>query len=259
MGRPAPRSPTRPRFACATPSPPNQAPSASPCRPGLPISSRSVIHSVDALPHRDRRVDVAPGIVGNPELVFLDEPTTSCAPTIRPSEGMRTAALPGTAVEPDRPQVIHGPPDARTGRHGSTAKIVAQGGAAVVVLTTYETDTDILRAVEAGASGYLPKDASTLELAEAVRAVSRGETVLSPSVAGKLVRSVRTPAKQALSTREREVLKLVGQGMTNAEVGRALHISEATVKVHLARSLDKFGVSDRTAAVTTAISMGLLG
>lgn len=129
----------------------------------------------------------------------------------------------------------------------------------MVVLTTYETDTDILRAVEAGASGYLPKDASTLELAEAVRAVSRGETVLSPSVAGKLVRSVRTPAKQALSTREREVLKLVGQGMTNAEVGRALHISEATVKVHLARSLDKFGVSDRTAAVTTAISMGLLG
>ncbi|MBC6447236.1 response regulator [Actinokineospora xionganensis] len=142
---------------------------------------------------------------------------------------------------------------------GATAKIVAEGGSAVVVLTTYETDTDILRAVEAGASGYLLKDASTLELADAVRAASRGETVLAPSVASKLVRSVRTPAKQALSAREREVLKLVGQGMTNADVGRALHISEATVKTHLARSFDKLGVSDRTAAVTKAISMGLLG
>ncbi|SDI51576.1 DNA-binding response regulator, NarL/FixJ family, contains REC and HTH domains [Actinokineospora alba] len=142
---------------------------------------------------------------------------------------------------------------------GATAKIVAEGGSAVVVLTTYETDTDILRAVEAGASGYLLKDASTAELADAVRAASRGETVLAPSVAGKLVRSVRTPAKQALSAREREVLTLVGQGMTNADVGRALHISEATVKTHLVRSFDKLGVSDRTAAVTKAISMGLLG
>lgn len=127
------------------------------------------------------------------------------------------------------------------------------------MLTTYETDADILRAVEAGASGYLLKDASTKELADAVRAAGRGETMLAPSVAGKLVRSVRTPANQALSGREREVLHLVGQGMTNAEVGRALHISEATVKTHSVRSFDKLGVSDRTAAVTKAISMGLSG
>ncbi|HVK25265.1 MAG TPA: response regulator transcription factor [Actinokineospora sp.] len=142
---------------------------------------------------------------------------------------------------------------------GATERIVAESISAVVVLTTYETDSDILRAVEAGASGYMLKDASRSELAGAVRAASRGETVLAPSVAGKLMRSVRTPAKQALSARETDVLRLVAQGATNAEIGRALHITEATVKTHLVRSFDKLGVSDRTAAVTTAMSQGLLG
>ncbi|CRK61331.1 Two component transcriptional regulator, LuxR family [Alloactinosynnema sp. L-07] len=142
---------------------------------------------------------------------------------------------------------------------GATERIVAESISAVVVLTTYETDSDILRAVEAGASGYMLKDASRSELAGAVRAASRGETVLAPSVAGKLMRSVRTPAKLGLSARETDVLRLVAQGRTNAEIGRALHISEATVKTHLVRSFDKLGVSDRTAAVTTAMAKGLLG
>ncbi|MFK0247475.1 response regulator [Amycolatopsis azurea] len=143
---------------------------------------------------------------------------------------------------------------------GATRKILAdRPGQRVVVLTTYETDADILRAVEAGASGYLLKDASRTELAGAIRAASRGETVLAPSVAGKLVNRVRNPTASPLSAREIEVLKLVAKGSTNADIGRALHISEATVKTHLLRTFGKLDVSDRTAAVTTAMRLGLLG
>lgn len=128
----------------------------------------------------------------------------------------------------------------------------------VLVVTTYESDADILRAVEAGAAGYLLKDASRTELAEAVRDAARGKTVLAPSVADRLVRWVRQPASPALSAREVDVLALVAKGKTNADIGRALHISEATVKTHLLRAFNKLGVSDRTAAVTTAMSLGLL-
>jgi DNA-binding NarL/FixJ family response regulator len=142
---------------------------------------------------------------------------------------------------------------------GATERILREDPrAVVVVLTTYETDADILRAVEAGASGYLLKDASRLELADAIRAAARGETVLAPSVAGRLVKQVRRPAAVSLSAREVEVLGLVAKGQTNAEIGRALHISEATVKTHLLRTFGKLDVSDRTAAVTTAMTLGLL-
>ena len=141
----------------------------------------------------------------------------------------------------------------------ATERILAESAKTrIVVLTTYETDADILRAVEAGAAGYLLKDASRAELAGAIRAAARGETVLSPSVAGRLVNRVRTPRAPALSGREVEVLGLVAKGLTNAEIGLALHISEATVKTHLLRAFGKLGVSDRTAAVTTAMAAGLL-
>ena len=128
----------------------------------------------------------------------------------------------------------------------------------IVVVTTYESDTDILRAVEAGAAGYLLKDASRAELAEAVRDAARGKTVLAPTVADRLVHFVRQPTSVTLSTREVEVLGQVAKGKTNAEIGHLLHISEATVKTHLLRAFNKLGVSDRTAAVTTAMSLGLL-
>jgi len=142
---------------------------------------------------------------------------------------------------------------------GATERILADDPRArVVVLTTYETDADILRAVEAGASGYLLKDASRADLANAIRAAARGETVLAPSVAGRLVNKVRRPGTQTLSGREVEVLALVAKGLTNADIGRALHISEATVKTHLLRTFGKLDVSDRTAAVTTAMALGLL-
>ncbi len=131
-------------------------------------------------------------------------------------------------------------------------------GVRVMVLTTYESDRDILRAIEAGAAGYLLKDASPAELADAVRAAARGETVLAPSVASTLVRQVRAPAPPALSARETEVLRLVAAGLTNADIGRRLFISEATVKTHLLRAFNKLDVTDRTAAVTTAMRHGLI-
>ena len=140
----------------------------------------------------------------------------------------------------------------------ATGRIAAAGDARVLVVTTYDTDSDILRAVEAGATGYLLKDTPRRELAEAVRAAARGETVLAPPVARKLMSRVRLPAVDAPTRRELEVLAEVARGRSNGEIGRALHISEATVKTHLVRVFEKLGVSDRTAAVTTALSQGLL-
>jgi DNA-binding NarL/FixJ family response regulator len=143
---------------------------------------------------------------------------------------------------------------------GATARILAdRPESRIVVLTTYDTDEDILRAVEAGACGYLLKDATRADLAAAVRAAARGETVLAPSVADRLARGARRrAAAPILSARELEVLSLVARGHTNADIGRALHISEATVKTHLLRAFTKLDVADRTAAVTTAMSLGLL-
>ncbi|GIH48177.1 response regulator [Microbispora rosea] len=128
----------------------------------------------------------------------------------------------------------------------------------VIVLTTYEADQDIVRAVEAGAAGYLLKDTSRADLLAAIVSATRGETVLSPSVATRLVTRMRAPVTETLSRRETEVLALVARGLTNAEIGKALFISETTVKTHLLRVFTKLGVSDRTAAVTTALARGLL-
>jgi DNA-binding NarL/FixJ family response regulator len=129
----------------------------------------------------------------------------------------------------------------------------------VIVLTTYETDADILRAVEAGAAGYLLKDLTRAELTGAVRAAARGETVLAPSVAARLVDQLRSrPERPHLSERETAVLRLVAEGCTNAEIGRRLYIGESTVKTHLLRVFGKLGVADRTAAVTSAMRHGLL-
>ncbi|MFF1920735.1 response regulator [Streptomyces sp. NPDC058221] len=138
--------------------------------------------------------------------------------------------------------------------------LAAQPGTRVVVLTTYETDRDILRAVEAGAAGYLLKDASSADLADSIRAAARGETVLAPTVAAALVSRLRggEADRPQLSQRELEVLRLVAEGCTNSEIGHRLFIGESTVKTHLLRTFGKLGVSDRTAAVTRAMQLLLL-
>ncbi|WP_129336934.1 response regulator [Cellulomonas endophytica] len=147
----------------------------------------------------------------------------------------------------------------RTDGATATARIVAAvPGAHVVVLTTYETDTDILRAVEAGATGYLLKDTPREQLVAGIRAAARGESALSPSVAARLVQQMRTGDADRLTPREVEVLAGVARGLSNAAVGRALFITEATVKTHLLRAFAKLGVDDRTRAVTVAIERGIL-
>jgi len=118
------------------------------------------------------------------------------------------------------------------------------------------SDADILPAVEAGATGYLLKDTPREELFRAIRATARGESVLTPSVAARIITHMRAPANESLSDREVEVLRHVSRGATNSAIARALHISEATVKSHLIHIFDKLEVSDRTSAVTAALRRG---
>ena len=141
----------------------------------------------------------------------------------------------------------------------ATAQIqTQQPNTPVLVLTTYDTNTDILRAIEAGATGYLLKDTPRDELFAAIRSVAQGKAVLAPTVATRLLRQRQTPAGEALSARELEVLSLVSGGASNKEIARSLHLSEATVKSHLIHLFGKLGVTDRTAAVTVALKRGLL-
>jgi DNA-binding NarL/FixJ family response regulator len=128
----------------------------------------------------------------------------------------------------------------------------------VLVLTTYGTDADITRAVDAGATGYLLKDAPREQLFGAIRAAARGESVLSPSVATRVLGRMRAPAEEALSPRELEILQAVARGLSNKDIGRQLYVSEATVKTHLLRVFSKLGVDDRTAAVTVALERGII-
>ncbi len=129
----------------------------------------------------------------------------------------------------------------------------------VLVVTTYESDDAILTAIEAGAAGYLLKAAPHEEIVAGVRAVAAGQTALSPSVAVALVRSARVDRQEiALTPREVEVLRLVAEGLTNAEIGRQLFLAEATVKTHLIHAFSKLGVSDRTRAVTLAMEKSLI-
>ncbi|HEY1699465.1 MAG TPA: response regulator transcription factor [Trebonia sp.] len=130
--------------------------------------------------------------------------------------------------------------------------------ARVLVLTTYDTDSHVLPAIEAGATGYLLKDAPRAELLRAVRAAARGEAVLSPAAAAQLMKKVRSPGAGLLSQREREVLELVASGTTNREAAARLFLTEATVKTHLLHIYAKLGVSDRAAAVAEAFNRGLL-
>lgn len=164
------------------------------------------------------------------------------------------------AAESLRPDVIL--MDLRMpGTDGVTAiKNLAGRGvtAAVLVLTTYDTDRDVLLAIEAGATGYLLKDSPKDDLFRAVEAASQGQPALSPAIATRLMTQLRQPASEPLSARELEVLELIADGSTNRDAAKQLFISEATVKTHLLHIYAKLGVNDRAAAVATAFSRGYL-
>lgn len=128
----------------------------------------------------------------------------------------------------------------------------------ILVVTTYDSDADILPAIETGATGYLLKDTPRKELFEAVRAAAQGKLLLAPTVAARLMERMRGPTEEALSSRELDVLKLVAKGASNKEIANQLYISEATVKSHLIHIYGKLNVADRTAAVTLALERGIL-
>jgi two-component system NarL family response regulator len=128
-------------------------------------------------------------------------------------------------------------------------------GARMVVLTTFDGDEDIYRALQAGAKGYLLKGMDLAELSEAIRTVHAGKTRIPPRVAEKLAERM---SGATLTPRELEVLKLIVEGNSNKEIGNALFISEATVKTHVNSLLSKMGVDDRTQAATTALQRGLV-
>lgn len=128
----------------------------------------------------------------------------------------------------------------------------------ILVLTTYETDADILPALEAGALGYLLKDTLPEQLFQAVRNVAGGEMALAPRVAEKVTQRLTNSSKNTLSSREIEVLELASQGNPNKEIAKKLFITEATVKSHFVHIFSKLGVADRTAAVTEAVKKKII-
>ena len=139
----------------------------------------------------------------------------------------------------------------------AAAQLSGMGSPPVLILTTYDSDAEILSAVEAGATGYLLKDAPTDELTAAIRAAAAGDVALGPAVQRKLLGRLRAPSV-SLTGRELEVLSLVAAGRSNDEVAAELFLSRATVKTHLVHIFDKLGVQSRTAAVARAREQGVL-
>ncbi|MGV0155524.1 response regulator [Rhodococcus sp. GB-02] len=160
-----------------------------------------------------------------------------------------------TAIPSASPDLVMMDLDMGTGMHGAEAiKRLRSDGVDVPVLvfTTYDTDADVVRAVDAGAIGYLLKDSTSDEIFGAVRGAVAGRSVLSPTVASRLVQQMQRP-QETLTARESELLSLLAEGMTNRELGKALFISEATVKTHLGHIYAKLGVDTRSAAVSVAL------
>lgn len=146
-----------------------------------------------------------------------------------------------------------------------TERVVAQGGTgpAVLVLTTFDTDENVFRALRAGAAGFLLKDVPRTQLLHAIRLVAAGDELVAPAVTRRLVeRFMRSPETtrqlDGLTERERDVLRLVGKGLSNQEIAAELVLGEATVKTHLGSVFTKFGLRDRAQAVVLAYESGLV-
>ncbi|MEU8326208.1 response regulator transcription factor [Nonomuraea sp. NPDC048881] len=184
-------------------------------------------------------------LAGQPDFDLVGEAATG-------QEGVRLAAT----LAPD---VVLMDLQLGTGMHGSeaTRRIVALDGPRVLVLTTFDTDADIVAAIESGATGYLLKDAPSEDLHAAIRSAAAGASALAPSVAARLLGRVRAP-DATLSPRELEVLGHVAAGLSNRQISKVMFLSETTVKTHLAHIYTKLDVDSRTAAVAAASKRGLI-
>lgn len=181
-----------------------------------------------------------------PGLVVVAEAATAEAAVARAAEGDIDVVLMDLRFGPGM-----------TGAEATAAITARPGAPRVLIVTTYDTDADTLPAIESGATGYLLKDAPPEDLAAAVRTAAAGRTTLAPTVADRLLNRMRVPGA-ALTRREVEVLVLVADGLSNRAIAARLHLTEGTVKSHLARSYTKLGVDSRTAAVATATDIGLI-
>jgi len=186
-------------------------------------------------------------------LIVTDDGLTVVGDAATPDDAVRAAR----EIHPDVVLMDLRFGDAQSGVDATRALRGVAAPPAVLILTNYDSDSDILAAVEAGANGYLLKDAPPEDLLAAIRAAAAGESALAPSVAGRLLDRLRAPAT-ALTSREFDVLRQVADGLSNAEIARALHVSEATVKSHLAHVYTKLDVRSRGAAVAAARSTGIL-
>ncbi|GAA0345646.1 response regulator transcription factor [Actinoallomurus spadix] len=208
--------------------------------------SEDVLRVILADDHPAMRAGVAALLAGEPSIAIVGEASDG-----REAIELVERHAPDVALLDLRMPVLDGV--------AVTSRITAGPGTTrVLILTTYDTDADIERAVEAGAVGYLLKDTTREQLIDAVRSAARGETVLAPRVAQRLVARMRRPAQPALTPREIDVLNAVADGLSNAEIGDRLVIAEATVKTHLLRVFAKLDVTDRTRAVVVALDQGLL-
>ncbi|MEU1214243.1 response regulator [Streptomyces sp. NPDC005791] len=210
------------------------------------VPAAGTVRVVVADDHTVMRAGVVALLTGEPTIDIVGE-----AEDGRAAVGLVERLEPDVALMDLRMPVLDGT--------SATEEIIAgRTRTRVLILTTYDTDAEIERAVEAGAIGYLLKDATREQLVDAIHAASRGETVLAPRVAARLVARMRKPPPVALTRREVEVLGAVADGLSNGEIGRRLVITEATVKTHLLRVFAKLDVSDRTHAVVKALELGLL-
>ena len=211
-----------------------------------PASGENVIRLLIVDDHSVVRDGLRGILESSPDLTVVGEAgdgaeAVTMAEALRPDVVLMDLRMPGTDGVSAIRQLV---------QRGATARIL--------VLTTYDTDSDVVKAIEAGATGYLLKDCPRSELVRAVRAAARGEAALSPSVATRLLHQVRAPAREPLSNRELDVLALVARGSSNRDIAARLFVSEATVKTHLLHIYAKFGVNDRAAAVATGFERSLL-
>lgn len=188
------------------------------------------------------------------QALFETEPTISVLAAVGTPEDAIAAA---TELRPDVVLMDLQFAGEFRGAEATAAIRALESPPSVLILTNYDTDSDIVTAIEAGAAGYLLKDAPPDDLLAAVRSAAQGQTALAPAVASRLMDRVRS-SSSALSVRELEVVSLVADGLSNPEIAAKLHVSETTVKSHLAHIYPKLGVSSRTAAVAAARQAGLI-